>query len=88
MPQPERTAQQINLEDVLWTPIRLRLRMPRVLHFCALRQQTLTTALTTPSQASATLLRAHPRTKTVLTFAGAFRSLVGAFHMRGAPEGG
>ena len=66
------------------TRSRLLLRMPRVLHFGALRQEALTATLTAPREAGAPCLGAHPRAKTVLTFPGAFRWLVGAFHMRGS----
>jgi hypothetical protein len=57
--------------------------MPRVIDFGALRQETLTTTLTTASESRATGFRAHPGAETVLTFASAFRSLVSAFHKPG-----
>ena len=56
------------------------MRVAGVLHFCALRQETLTTALPTAGKRGATGLRAHARAETVLTFAGALRCLVSAFH--------
>ncbi len=58
----------------------LRLRVARVIDFGALRQETLTTTLTAARETRATGFRAHPGAETVLTFAGAFRGLVSAFH--------
>ncbi len=60
--------------------------MPRVLDFCALRQQTLTPTLATTSESRAAAFGAHARTKTVLAFPGAFRGLESAFHKLAAAE--
>jgi hypothetical protein len=49
----------------------LRLRMPGVMHFNALWQQTFASALAPPGQSRASALRLHARTKTVLVFSSA-----------------
>ena len=53
----------------------LRLRVACEVHFGALRQQPLPTALTTASKTRATGFRAHPRAEPVLLFPCAFGSL-------------
>ena len=58
----------------------LRLRVARVMAFDAFGQQTFAAALTPPGEGGAAAFRFHPRTKTVLAFAGAFGRLVSAFH--------
>ena len=61
--------------------------MAGVLHFGALRQETLATTLTATGEAGATGLGAHARTKTVLPFAGSLGWLVSAFHTWSRPAG-
>jgi hypothetical protein len=46
----------------------------------ALGQKAFASALTTARERSASALGPHPRSKTVLTFAGPFRWLISAFH--------
>jgi hypothetical protein len=53
------------------------------LDVCALRQQTLATALATSRETGPTRFGAHAGTETVLLFAGAFRALKCAFHKPG-----
>ncbi len=52
------------------------------MHFGAFRQQSLAAPLTTAGKTGATAFGAHPRTKSVLLFPGAFRSLKSAFHIK------
>jgi hypothetical protein len=58
--------------------------MPGVTNLYAFRQQPLAPALTPPRESGAAAFGFHPRPKTVLTFPGAFRRLIGAFHARRA----
>ena len=58
----------------------LRLGVAGEMHFRALRQQTLATALTPPRERGASAFRAHARAKAVLLFAGALRALKCPFH--------
>ena len=58
----------------------LRLRMPRVMLFDALRKQTFTAALTATCQGCAAPFCFHAGTKTMLTFACSLGWLVSAFH--------
>ena len=57
--------------------------VPRVMHFHALGQKPLATALTTPRERGAPALRAHARAKTMLIFSSALRALESAFHTVG-----
>ena len=61
----------------------LGLGMPRVMQIDALRQEPLAAALAATRQGGPPALRAHARPKAMLTFAGAFGRLVGAFHKPG-----
>ncbi len=53
----------------------LGLRVAGEMNFDALRQETLATALAPAGKSGAAAFRAHPRTKSVLLFSGAFRAL-------------
>jgi len=53
----------------------LRLRMPGVMNFGALRQQTLPAPLPTPREGGAAALGAHARAKTMLILPGALGAL-------------
>jgi len=53
----------------------LSLRMPGVMYFRALRQQTLAATLAAPCEAGSPALCAHARAKTVLILSGALRAL-------------
>ncbi len=53
----------------------LGLGVAGVMHFRALRQQPLATALTTTGESGAAAFGAHARTKSVLVFPGALRAL-------------
>jgi hypothetical protein len=50
------------------------------MNFDAFRQKPFAAALATACEGGATAFRAHPRAKTVLVFASAFRALECAFH--------
>ena len=54
--------------------------MARVVNLHAFWQQALATALAPPRERCASTFGFHPRAKTVLAFASAFRALEGAFH--------
>jgi hypothetical protein len=54
---------------------KLGLSMPRVVAVYAFGQQSFASALTAPGKGCTSAFRPHPRTKAVLTFAGALRSL-------------
>ena len=54
---------------------RLRLRMPGVVNFRALRQEPFAAPLATPGETGTSGLRAHARAKTVLILSGALRAL-------------
>ena len=53
----------------------LRLRMPGVMDFRALRQETFAPALTAPGESGPPAFRAHARAKTVLILSSALRAL-------------
>ncbi len=53
----------------------------------AFGEETFAAALTAPRQGRTSTFSAHAGAKSVLAFAGAFRSLKGAFHSRCAPGG-
>jgi hypothetical protein len=61
-------------------PQALRLGMTRVMPLDPFWEKTLTTALASPRESCSSAFGAHSRPKPVLTFAGAFRWLVSAFH--------
>jgi hypothetical protein len=60
--------------------LKLRLRMPGVMHFCAFGQQALPTTLPAPCERGAAGLGFHAGTKAMLAFARALGSLVSPFH--------
>jgi hypothetical protein len=60
----------------------LRLRVPRVMHLSAFRQQALASTLAAARERRASAFGAHARTKTVLIFPGALGALQSAFHKR------
>ena len=59
----------------------LRLGVPGVMNFDALRQEALTTALTTAGKNGATALGLHTGSETELAFTGPLGRLIGAFHI-------
>jgi len=56
-------------------PAQLRLRVPGVMDFRALRQEAFTATLPSPREAGATALRAHACTKTMLILSSALGAL-------------
>ena len=60
---------------------RLRLCVAGEMNFHALRQKTLTSALTSPRETGATAFRTHAGAKAVLLFTSALGALQGAFHI-------
>jgi hypothetical protein len=61
---------------------KLRLGVPRVMPLYAFWQQALAAPLTPPCQSGASTFAFHAGAESVLTFARAFRWLIGAFHIR------